>query len=371
MSDVLTLGVEEELFIVEADTGALVPRAHDVLETPAPGDDELRMMGELNLCQVETDTTVCESLDDVQSQLSDLRTRASERATAVGCNLLPSGTHPFSVWEDQEIDENVGRYAEMVDRYRLIAREHVICGCHVHVGLPSRALEIPVMNRVRPWLPVLLALSVNSPYWQGRDSGYESYRSEIWQRWPTAGFPPSLHDREDYTQVLEDLQRAGVIRNPKDLYWYLRPSHAHPTIEFRICDVPLRVEDTATIAGLVRGLAWACAFTENMPSRRHSRDLLEAGIWQAARFGLGGKLLDPVERELRPAADVVARLLELCRQGLEVAGDRHSVEDGVSAILGRGTGATEQRALAGDHQDAALVGALCRVGGTCADDEAA
>lgn len=370
MSDRLTLGVEEELFIVDADTGALVPRAHDVLESVPDGED-LRMMGELNLCQVETDTTVCDDLDAAESELVDLRSRASARAAAVGCKLLPSGTHPFSVWEDQEIDEDVGRYAEMVDRYRLIAREHVICGCHVHVGLPSRALEIPVMNRVRPWLPVLLALSVNSPYWQGRDSGYQSYRSEIWQRWPTAGFPPSLHDRDDYTQVLEDLERAGVIRNPKDLYWYLRPSHAHPTIEFRICDVPLRVEDTATLAGLIRALAWECAFSENMPSRRHSRDLLEAGIWQAARFGLGGKLLDPVERELRPAADVVARMLELCRQGLDVTGDRHRVEDGVSAILGRGPGASEQRNFAVDGHDAALVSALCAAGGTCAADEAA
>lgn len=362
MPDVLTLGVEEEFLVVDATSGELVPRATDILEASG-GRGDLRLMGELNLCQLETDTTVCHDLDQAQEELCDLRRRASARAAEVGAALLPTGTHPFSVWQDQAIDENVTRYAEMVDRYRLIAREHVICGCHVHVGLPSRALEIPVMNRIRPWLPVLLALSVNSPFWQGQDTGYESYRSEVWQRWPTAGFPPSFHDRDEYEDVLEDLRRADVIRDPKDLYWYLRPSFAHPTLEFRVCDVPLLVEDTVTITGLIRSLVWVCAFSEKMTWRQHSRDLLDAGIWQAARFGLSGDLIDPVDRILRPAADVVARLLETCEDGLVEAGDRDRCHEGIRKLLDRGPGSVNQREE-GDTDLAGLVLRLRRAGNT-------
>ncbi len=321
-------------------------------------------MGELNLCQVETDTTVCTTLDELEGELASLRSRSAEQADRVGAALLPTGTHPFSVWEDQAVDEGKRRYAEMVERYRLIAREHVICGCHVHVGLPTRALEIPVMNRVRPWLPVLLALSVNSPFWQGLDSGYESYRSEIWQRWPTAGFPPGFHDRDEYDDALEDLRRADVIRDPKDLYWYVRPSHAHPTLEFRVCDVPLLVSDSATLAGIVRALAATCAYEEHLPWRSHSRDLLDAGIWQAARFGLGRQLVDPVERVLRPAADVVANLLEVCDTALRESGDRDRVHDGVERIMGSGPGARLQRELDRDQGGADLVHRLREVGGT-------
>ena len=370
MPDPITLGVEEEFLVVDCHTGELVPLAAQLLDVVEDNDPDLRIMGELNLCQVEVDTNVCDSLSQVSEELVDLRVRAAGHASEVGAGLLATGTHPFSVWEDQAVDEEVGRYAEMVDRYKLIAQEHVICGCHVHVGLSSRALEIPVMNRVVAWLPALLALSVNSPFWQGMDSGYESYRSEVWQRWPTAGFPPSLHDRDDYAEVLQDLQQAQVIRDPKDLYWYIRPSHSHPTVEFRICDVPLYVEDTVTIAGLVRALAWVGAYSEAMPSRRQSRDLLDAGVWRAARFGLSGDLLDPLEREPRPALDVIDHLLDLCRPGLDASGDREMVEDGVRRIIDRGTGAAVQRRLTDDLDQAEVVHELRIAGGTADADEA-
>lgn len=364
MSADVTLGVEEEFLIVDPASGELVPRAADVLEAGPPDGRDLRIMGELNLCQVETDTTVCGDLHQLEVELADLRQRAAKQADSVGAALVPAGTHPFSIWQDQAIDEEVGRYAEMVDRYRLIAREHVICGCHVHVGLTTRALEIPVMNRVRPWLPVLLALSVNSPFWQRRDSGYESFRSEVWQRWPTAGFPPSFHDRDEYEEVLEDLRGAEVIRDPKDLYWYLRPSHAHPTLEFRVCDVPLLVEDTVTIAGLTRALAWTCAYADQMSWRSHSRDLLDAGIWQAARFGLNANLIDPVERTSRPAFEVVGHLLEVCGPALDELGDRERVHDGVARILERGTGAQAQRRLRDEESTGAeLIHQLRDMGG--------
>ena len=367
MPDPITIGVEEEFLVVDAHTGELVPLAAELLDARSRLDPDLRIMGELNLCQVETDTSVCDSLEAVGEELSSLRGRAATLAAEVGAGLLATGTHPFSVWEDQAIDEGKARYAEMVDRYKLLAREQVICGCHVHVGLPSRALEIPVMGRVQPWLSVLLALSVNSPFWQGVDSGYQSYRAEVWQRWPTAGFAPDLHDRDDYRTVLEDLQRAEVVRDPKDLYWYVRPSHGHPTLEFRVCDVPLEVEDTVTLAGVVRALTWVAAYSEEMPSRRQSRDLLDAGIWQAARFGVHGDLIDPVARELRPAREVVDLLLQICAPGLDATGDRELVEAGIDRIFERGPGAVRQRQLLSDLDPGDAVAELRSTAGTIAD----
>ena len=363
-ADHITLGVEEEFLVVDGHTGEMVPLANEVLAAGPEVDPNLRIMGELNLCQLETDTTVCSSLDELAQELDWLRARAARQAAEVGAGLLPTGTHPFSVWQDQAIDESDERYARLADRYGLLAHEQVICGCHVHVGLPDRALEVQVMGRTRPWLSVLLALSVNSPFWQGRDSGYESFRSEVWQRWPTAGFPPDLRDRDDYHQVLEELRRAEVVNSAKDLYWWVRPSDAHPTLEFRVCDVPLYVEDTVTLAGLVRALSWVSVSTERVPWRRQSRDLLYAGTWRAARFGPRGELIDPIERAPRPAHEVVERLLEVCGPGLDAHGDRDRVERGVARILLRGTGATMQRTLVADHERAACVRHLRYAGGT-------
>ena len=147
----------------------------------------------------------------------------------------------------------------MDDAYQIVARQQVICGCHVHVGIADRDLAVAVMNRVRPWLPALLALSANSPYWQGLDTGFASYRLQVWQRWPTSGMPPELADRQEYDELVDDSTTVDAIEDATFLYWYVRPSARYPTLEFRVCDVCLDVDDAVALAGLVRALAWTCA----------------------------------------------------------------------------------------------------------------
>src|SRR3954467_257438 len=227
----------------------------------------------------------------------------------------------------------------------MVAREQVICGCHVHVGIDDPELAIATMDRVRPWLPVLLALSSNSPFWQGRDTGFASYRTEIWARWPTAGFPPVLGTRAHYDDLVDELLSIGAIDEPASLYWYVRPSVRYPTIELRICDVALRVEDTVTLSGLVRALVWPPRreALARVPVSEPSTEALESATWRAARYGLHGNLVLPLARRVAPAADVVAVLLEHVRDGLVVHEDFDQVSHGLRRLEREGTGSAQQR----------------------------
>lgn len=359
----MTVGVEEELLLIDADSGELVPRARDVMPR-VHGTNGSHTQNELNLCQVEIDTPVCTSLDEVEEALHELRGSLADAAAELGYRVLPASTHPFSTWTDQQVDRDVARFDWMVDRYRLLAAEQVICGAHVHVGLGGGETDIRVMNRIRAWLPVLLALSANSPSWEGRDSGYASYRTEVWVRWPTAGFPPLLEDREEYDRTVTDLIGAGIVPDDSFLYWYLRPSSTHATMETRSLDTPLRVEDTVAIAGLVRALAWRYATEEPaVPLLRHQ--VLEAAMWQAARYGVDDELLHPGTGRPAHADEVVEALLDAARPGLEHHGDTERVAAAVKRILGQGNGATVQREVRDEGGDGPeVVHRLLEIGGT-------
>lgn len=379
----LTLGVEEELLLIDAETGELVPRARDVMKRVEGGPGR-HTQNELNLCQIEIDTPVCTTLDQVHEALVALRGSLRVAARAVGCRVLPSGTHPFSTWTHQSVDREVARFDWMVDRYRLIASEQVICGAHVHVGLGGGDTDMRVMTRLQPWLPTLLALSANSPSWEGRDSGYASYRTEVWVRWPTAGFPPVMADRTTYEEVVDELVAAGVIPDSSFLYWYLRPSKQHGTLECRVFDTPLRVQDTVALAGLMRALSWRYAAEEvegfaidgapalpgaGAPTsgdrRMPRRELLEAAMWQAARFGVEDVLLHPISRRPAPAAEVVQALLEEAHPGLVHHGDLERVTTAVHHILEEGNGASLQRRLAAQGADALeVIDRMMVAGGT-------
>ncbi|HEV7862186.1 MAG TPA: glutamate--cysteine ligase [Acidimicrobiia bacterium] len=341
----ITFGVEEEYFLVDAAGGALVAGSGRVL----PGALERLGVGvttELNLCQIEGDTPVCTTLDQLRTELGRLRSGLTAAARAEGLAVVALASHPFSAWEDQRIDSGNPRYVVMEERYETLAREQIICGCHVHLGFGNRDLEILVLDRIRPWLPVLLALSANSPFWQGADTGYASYRTQIWTRWPTAGMPPDLGSRARYEEVVAELVSAGAIADPTHLYWYARPSVRFPTLEFRICDVCLGLDDSVAIAGLIRGLAWVCAADAivGSPKPATSPTLLDAAVWRASRFGLTDQLVHPLTAEPQPAAVVVEALLDVARPGLEAHDDWAEVTDLVARIMTDGTGAERQRA---------------------------
>jgi carboxylate-amine ligase len=357
----ITFGVEEEFFLVDAGSGALVPGSARV---QARAEERLgeAVTTELNLCQIEADTPVCTTLDELGTELRRLRRELITAAAAEGLAVVALGTHPSSDWEDQHVDVANPRYAVMEERYEDLAREQVICGCHVHLGLGNRDLEILVLDRVRPWLPVLLALSANSPFWQGHDTGYASYRTPIWTRWPTAGFPPELASRAEYDDLVGALVGAGAIPDATHLFWYARPSVRFPTLEFRVCDVCLGVDDSLAVAGLIRGLAWSCAADAVVGSAKPdaSRAVLDSALFQAARFGLSGRLVHPVTGRPEPAAVVVDAVLDAARPGLEAHDDWAVVSDLVARILAGGNGADRQRAAYARGGPSAVIGEAMR-----------
>jgi carboxylate-amine ligase len=344
-----TFGIEEELLVVDAGTGDLVPRGGEVLDAARPALGEL-IVSELNACQVETNTQVCTTLDEASAQLSVLRAGLIGAGETLGVVPVPLASHPWSEWWDQEVNVEKPHYRELLDRYQQVARRTVICGCHLHVGVDDEDERILAMNTVTPWLPVFLALSANSPWWQGTDTGYASYRTLVWSSWPTATMPPPLRDAAAFDELVKTLQAVEAIDEPAALYWYVRPSAKLPTLEFRVADICLHVEDAVVLAGLARAL------TVTAIGDRWSLDdvpptaVLDSALWRAARFGLAETLVDPGAAALKPAGEVVGSLIKTV--ALRDAGDFERVREGVDRIMSEGNGAViQRRILAGDPSD--------------------
>jgi len=323
----------------------MVPRSHEIVP---PAQDLLgdEVGPELNLCQIEVGTPVCRSLDELRGHLVRLRRQLATVSSGFDLGITATGTHPFTSWRHQQIDLRSDRFTRMDDVYQIVARQQVICGCHVHVGIDDPDLAIEVMNRVRPWLSVLLALSANSPYWQGLDTGYDSYRLQVWQRWPTSGMPPQLAGRVAFDRMVADLEAIDAIEDATFLYWYVRPSVRYPTLEFRLCDVCLHVDDATAVAGLVRALAWTTAreALAERPVTTPTLEVMAASTWRAGRYGLDDRLVSPVSTTLLPAVEVVSELLDHIREGLEAHGDWDDVRSWIARILRDGNGASRQRA---------------------------
>jgi carboxylate-amine ligase len=344
--ELATFGVEEEFLVVDAETLELVPRSDELLGPARAqlGDD---VTPELNLCQIEVGTPVCRTLDEAEGHLVRLRRGLAAAGEDLGLAVAATATHPVTSWRHQQIDLSNERYSRMDDSYQMVARQQVICGCHVHVGIDDPDLAVAVMNRVRPWMPALLALSANSPYWRGLDSGFDSYRLQVWQRWPMAGMQPELGSRQDFDELVGTLEAADAIEDSTFLYWYARPSARFPTLEFRVTDVCLDVDDAVGLAGLIRGLAWTCAAQElaGEEAQTPPTELMEAATWRAARYGLSDTLISPAAATAQPARDVLVELLAFARDGLDHHGDTEQVTTAVKRVLARGNGASRQRAM--------------------------
>jgi carboxylate-amine ligase len=293
---------------------------------------------------IETNTPVCTTLAEVRQDLRRARRALVEAAGQEGLAIAAAGTHPFSSWADQEVTDKT-RYHNLAADYRQVFREEVVFGCHVHVGFDDREAAIQTMNRVRPWLPVLLALSANSPFWVGADTGYASFRTEVWNRWPTAGMPQSFASRAEYDALVETRMATGSVREPTKLYWDVRPSARQETLEFRVADSVMAVDEAVMVAGLVRALAVTAhaAADRGEPDPRPRPELLRAAKWRAARHGLEADLVDVLAGQARPAAELVEAFLAEVRPAREEAGDLEEVTELVRATLAGGTGAARQR----------------------------
>ncbi len=339
----LTVGVEEEFTVVDPATGRLANGAARILDR-LDDRDACSFSSEIRATMVETATAVCDTLDTVRAQLVESRGAVVAAAEASGLAVVAAGTPPLGSWRDAEMTPST-RYGRILQLHQQVVREQIVCGCHVHVGIADRALAVEVLDRVRPWLAVLLALSASSPYWDGFDTGYASYRTTVWGRWPAADVPETFTSPDEYDTVVAALVDTETILDAGQVYWDVRLSAKQPTVEFRVADVCTTIDEAVLQAGLCRALArtaqWAALRGE--PAPRVRPELLRAAKWRAARFGVSGDLLDVVAVRALPAATLVERLVDTVRPALAEAGDLDAVTALVERVLRDGTSAQRQR----------------------------
>jgi len=351
-----TVGVEEELLLVGSDSGRAVSRATQVLRRaevlagarasgPSTGADSSpgsSIDGELQREMVETDTAPHRDMSELGEELLAWRVRADAAARREGARAAALATSPLPVEPSAAYNE---RYQRIVERYGQIGREQLICGCHVHVSVDSDDEAIGALDRARVWLPTLLALSTNSPFWQGGDSGYASYRPEVMIRWPVAGPPDLFGSAAAYRRQVEEMVATGVILDEGMVYLDARPSRSYPTLEIRVADVCQDPRDTVLLAALSRALVETSAaqWAAGAPAPEVPTQMIRLATWQAARYGTGGELLDPFTHRPRPAGEVLDLLLAHVRPALEEYGDTELVLEGLARLREVGTGADRQR----------------------------
>jgi carboxylate-amine ligase len=342
------LGVEEEYLLLDRVTGLPAPVAEAVRAgaalQPALGSGDVQR--ELLQVQVEVATPVCHELDEAGGHLLRLRHGLSTSAEEQGAVLLACGAAPWHDGGTPVTDEP--RYRRIHDRAPGLVEEQLINGMHVHVAVPTREHGLEVVNRLRADLPLLLALAANSPFWQGRDTGFASWRTVHFERWPVAGPPPHVDGEEDYDRRVTALLGTGALLDAGQLYWQARVSERYPTVEVRCADVQLRADDAVLLAGLVRALV-ATALEDagdGVPYAIAPGELLRAACWGAARHGLDGDLYDVRRGRRRPPTDMLADLLDRVQAALRAAGDADQVRALADRLLREGTGATRQREAA-------------------------
>jgi carboxylate-amine ligase len=339
----LTFGVEEEFHLVDPVTYALTP-SPGLNSAALRGEAGERIHAEISMSMLETATGICTTLAQVRGELLATRAQASAAAAGAGVAVLAASTHPFANWRQQALTP-APRYEAMVERWAHLALQNDICGCHVHVGVPDLDTAVAVMDRARPYLPVLLAMTGSSPFHDGVDTGYESYRTLWWSRWPMSGPPEHLGNAAGFRAVVEGLVASGEVADASHLYWDVRPSYHLPTLEFRLADVCTDVDDAVLHAGLVRSLVRVLAgrAERDEPYPLPRPELLRAARWRAARQGVGGHLFDPVRAVLVDARTAVGHLLAELEEDLRNHDEWAEIGELVTRLFARGTSASRQR----------------------------
>ncbi|MFJ8109352.1 glutamate--cysteine ligase [Streptomyces sp. NPDC096132] len=340
-----TVGVEEELLLVDPETGEPRALSAAVLARAArceKAEQEPVFQKELHNQMVEFATHPQSGMGELGEEIVRIRAEAAQHAKEAGCAVAALATSPLAVRPSVSIGS---RYRWMAEQYRIATREQIVCGCHVHVSIGSDEEGVAVIDRIRPWLSVLTALSANSPFWQGRETGYSSYRSRVWLRWPSAGPTELFGSAERYHRRVADMLATGTILDEKMVYFDARLSARWPTVEVRVSDVCLHADNAVLVATLARGLvetaarAWE-AGTEPVD---HSVSTLRLADWRAARSGLTGDLVDPVTMRNAPAETVVRALLEHVEDALADSGDLERAREACAALLRNGNGSQVQR----------------------------
>jgi glutamate---cysteine ligase / carboxylate-amine ligase len=337
-----TLGIEEEYQTIDPVTRDL--RSHVATEMLAHGKLQLheRVKAEMHQSVVEVGTRVCENIQAAQEDLFDLRRNMVRLAQEHGLTLVAGATHPFADWREQEIYPDP-RYAKVVEDLQLVARANLIFGLHVHVGIEDREAAIRIMNSIRYFLPHILALSTNSPFWLGMETGYKSYRAKVFEHFPRTNLPDSFASYSEFESYVALLVKTNSIDNAKKIWWDVRPHPFFDTVEVRICDIPLRASESIAIAALIQ--ATACKLwhlhAANLDFRHYSRALLMENKFRAVRYGLDGHMIDFGKQQEFPTRALILEYLAFVDDVLDELGSRKEIAY-IHTMLEQGSGADRQ-----------------------------
>jgi glutamate---cysteine ligase / carboxylate-amine ligase len=339
-----TLGIEEEFAIIDPETRELRSHIQEILEGGKVVLKE-QIKPEMHQSVVELGTEICPSIVDARQHVIDLRSRLADLAGRSGLKIASVGTHPFSHWRDQLITQGE-RYREIVKDMQQLARANLIFGLHVHVGIPDRDVAIHVMNQARYFLPHIYALSVNSPFWVGQDTGLKGYRLKVFERFPRTGIPDAFESLSEYEDYCKLLVKTGCIDNAKKIWWDIRLHPFFDTLEVRVCDAQTRVDDTLAIAALIQAIVAKLfkLLRQNITFRIYRRRLLDENRWRAARYGIDGKLIDFGKETEVEERSLLSELLEFVRSEVDEFGTQREIAH-IERIMSEGTGADRQLAI--------------------------
>jgi glutamate---cysteine ligase / carboxylate-amine ligase len=339
-----TLGVEEEFQIIDPETRELRSHVQEILDEGKRLLKE-RVKPEMHQSVMEIGTGICRDVSEVRRDVTELRSEIIGLAARQGMRVASAGTHPFSNWADQLIypDE---RYTAIVQEMQLVARANLIFGLHVHVGIADRALAFQIMDEARYFLPHLLALSTSSPFWLGRNTGLKSYRTKVFERFPRTNIPETFESPADFDEYVRILVKTNCIDNGKKIWWDVRPHPFFETLEFRVFDVPMRLDETVALAALTQAICVKLfqLREKNLGFRRYRRALLLENKWRASRYGIQGKLIDFGKEIEVPFADLANEMLEFVDDVVDELGSRKELES-IRWILENGSGADRQLAV--------------------------
>jgi glutamate---cysteine ligase / carboxylate-amine ligase len=342
MRPTFTLGIEEEYQTIDPETRDL--RSHIATEMLAQGKIRLeeRVKAELHQSVIEVGTRVCKNIQEAQEDLFDLRRNMIRLAEENQLTLVSGATHPFADWRAQEIYPDP-RYSQVVEDLQLVARSNLIFGLHVHVGIEDKEAAIRIMNSLRYFLPHILALSTNSPFWMGMETGYKSYRAKVFEHFPRTGIPDHFGSYSEFENYVNVLIKTNCIDNAKKIWWDLRPHPFFSTVEVRACDIPLRAKESIAIAALIQ--ATACKLwhlhESNQDYRQYARPLLMENKFRAVRYGLDGKMIDFGKETEVPVRDLIVEYLAFIDDVVDELGSRNEIEY-IHTMLERGSGADRQ-----------------------------
>ncbi|HVT44803.1 MAG TPA: carboxylate-amine ligase [Thermoanaerobaculia bacterium] len=336
-----TLGIEEEFQIIDPATREL--KAH-IQEMFTEGEARLKdqIKKEMHQSIVEVGTIICADVKEARREVINLRRELCQLARRSGLRIAAAGTHPFSHWSSIPITPGE-RYEQIVNDLQMVARANLIFGLHVHVAVEDHETRIQIMNAVRYFLPHVFALSVNSPFWVGENTGWKSYRSKVFENFPRTGIPELFSSAGEFEEMVSTLVAAGCIDNAKKIWWDVRPHPFFPTLEYRICDVPMRVDETLCFAALFQAITvklWKL-YDRNMSWRLYRRSLVSENKMRAARWGLDGRLIDFGKKSQVPTEELILEILDFVDDVVDELGSRKEVEY-VHQIFRDRTGADRQ-----------------------------